>query len=173
MTPEGETWGKQAAAGACYLGAKFARAIGNFLCRVPSKSGVRHRPRAHEFPNGEKGSGPRSSWQDSLVNLLHDTPRGFCETAVTLCGLAFQASRRDRRPIFVPLGKGDYRGVCFKLTKKTPCRKKRGEAFSKLRFPWKRGTNVETPGKGGLATVLPRRGCPGPRLAWKRKEWDL
>jgi hypothetical protein len=37
--------------------------------------------------------------------------------------------------------------VCYELVK-TPCRKKRGEAFSKLRFPWKRGTNVETPGEG-------------------------
>jgi hypothetical protein len=28
---------------------------------------------------------------------------------------------------------------CYELMK-TPCRKRRGEAFSKLRFPWKRGT---------------------------------
>ncbi len=41
-----------------------------------------------------------------------------------------------------PSWEGGLQGVCYKLTK-TPCRKQRGEAFSKLRFPWKRGTNVE------------------------------
>ena len=41
-----------------------------------------------------------------------------------------------------PLLGGGLQGVCYNLTK-TPCRKQRGEAFSKLRFPWKRGTNGE------------------------------
>jgi len=40
---------------------------------------------------------------------------------------------------------GGPQGVCYELGR-TPCREKRGEAFSKLRFPWKWGTNVETAG---------------------------
>ena len=39
---------------------------------------------------------------------------------------------------------GGPQGVWYEQMK-TPCCKKRGEAFSKLRFPWKRGTNTETP----------------------------
>jgi hypothetical protein len=34
-----------------------------------------------------------------------------------------------------------------------PLHKKHGEAFSKLRFPWKRGTNEETPGRGFQPTL--------------------
>ena len=67
---------------------------------------------------------------------------------------------------------------------KTPCRKKRGEAFSKLRFPWKRGTNVETPGgdfpvargwtekSGELAgwEAMRRMGTIESIVAWRPKE---
>ena len=45
----------------------------------------------------------------------------------------------------------------------TPCRKKRGEAFSKLRFPWKRGTNVETPGTRAPRAFFVPLGNGGPQ----------
>ena len=45
-------------------------------------------------------------------------------------------------PAFCPPWQGGLQGVCYKLMK-TSCREKTREAFSKLRFPWKMGTNAE------------------------------
>ena len=48
---------------------------------------------------------------------------------------------------FCPPWQGGPQGVWYKPTK-TPCRQKTREAFSKLRFPWERGTNLKTPYPG-------------------------
>ena len=49
----------------------------------------------------------------------------------------------------------------------TPCRKSRGEDFSKLRSPWKSGTNEETPGHGFQPMGSREECCPGWWLAYR------
>jgi hypothetical protein len=77
--------------------------------------------------------------------------RGLTGTIKLICEIKGQSSSRLKADfgqpfrltdaacgrILSPLGKGTT-GVCYKPTE-TPCRKKRGEIFSKFRFPWKRG----------------------------------
>ncbi len=66
-------------------------------------------------------------------------------------GTKMNSQGPDRRSGFLrpkvrglsPLARGTTGGVL--RTNEDPCRKKRGEAFSKLQFPWRRGTNVESP----------------------------